>query len=714
MRWKSQPRVQRMPRNVSYYRKSIANCVSKGKKSYSPVIKSAAELRAFLHAFTEADVRTLDTIDLTVLDIQPKELAKLQEWHPGSRYKLKKTGTLESFKRACIEGYVLSDIKFKLSSPTEIDDFLTLCENHAETLFVEQTRLDLSGTLFSSVQFKRLLDIVERNNNLRHLSLNGCGIRDEYFASKDKAHKPTEAFRHLHTLSLCDNAIRHQQVVRRAAHLRRLDLSGNPISQLLYFMHMDNFLRESKASLQHLSLKKIKADRRTPLNILVGTSESMGKTLRVLDLRGSEPSLGAIESLPYSMKALRRLALSGLTHLEGSNYSNGGGSLLDNILSIERLDDLTLQDCRLTSAGLGKIFATNGLRRLDLTNNSSLFTVKVSGSSGNLAAAPGLKWEKNTKMRTLVLNGCTVRDNELQNISTHFPGLRELAITSANISLNQLVASLTGLTELKSLDLREASIAGALSATPTSPRKRKPAETPKPSDRLKPLIEAFNKRDTLKELYISDMVFASRTVLKEFLDALLYVKRINGMSKAKYLAELEKKIEAAALQPSHSRTHVAIKLEAPADSLQGKSESTVATVLVHPDSSFMLAPVQHSASIGSVQSDAGSSEQPSLQGEPVSVSTELRDSLQVEASSEGQHQGGHTAESSRKLFELIRLRGDTKLLHDASLILQPRAETTVVKPHHVSRNSLFSGRSKPPKLNLPPVQESSQEGFSPK
>lgn len=714
MRWNSQPRAELMPRNVSYYKKSIAN--SK-KSTYTPIIKNQDELIAFLNAYTEADVRDLAAVDLSTQDLSPQQLTKLLEWHPKIHYKLKKTGSLESLKRAFSKGYVLSDIKMTLSDSKQIEDFLSLCERKREhTLFASKARLDLSGTQFSAEQFKRLLAILEENSNIRHLVLNDCGIKDEYFMPKAKAHKPTTAFKHLRTLALRDNALRAQQVVREAKDIIELDLSGNAISEMMYLTHLDQFLKESGAKLKRLRFEHMKAGRMGILNLWLSKKSRISEHLRELDLRGSNPALGFIESLHHNMTALRSFALSDFTHLEGANYANGKGSLLDSVLSIEHLEKLTLQNCKLTSAGLNKIFATNGIRQLDLSKNPSLFTVKATGSSGNLAPASALKWQKNAKLRVLHLNECTVREEHLQKIIENFPGLRKLGIASSNTSLEKLVALVSGLSGLKSLDLRNAGISGAGFGTPTSPRRRKPGEIQNPSERLKPLIDAFNKNDKLKELHISDSVFVSRMVLKDFLLSLVYVTRVNGMCKAKYIKQLEhleqlRKMETkpASLETSQSRTQFALKPEEQG-SLLGQSESTAATtVLIHPSSSTQGLPVQHSTSARSVQSDAGSS----APEEGYSIQEEQTPSLQVESS--GSPESEHTQATSIELLALIKLHGSAELIEMAHKMFHSKQQRP--KHQHSQANQFFGGKQKVKVLQLNKlgsVPESSQEGISPK
>lgn len=683
MIWISKLREQPMPRTVKFYTNSIATSQN---TTYTPKIKGNRELQAFVKAYTSSDVRKFDALDLSKVEISPEVLKQLQEWHPLCKIKLKKTGSFESFKKACDGEYAISDIKFTLSI-TELEDFLTLCEVSGNDLFVPPTRLDLSGTPFTEPQFRRLLAILENNSAIQHLNLNNCGIQDHYFADKAKPHKPTTAFKHLHSLKLSNNKLKHQHVVYMAKALSELDLSGNLLSRSTYLTFVDACLKQSGAKLKRLYLQNTGDSSAPFLNLWSSQSESLAKTLVELDLRGSNPSLGGIETL-HHMKALRRLALSDLTHLEGSNYSNSKSSLLDSILRIERLEDLTLQRCKLSTIGLNKVFATDGIRKLDLSDNPSLFTVKVSGSSANIASVPPLVWKSNAKLRALVLNGSTVRDRELHNIAEHFQGLRTLGIAGSNISFNALQSALGHLTELKSLDLTDAGMTGANLANLSSPRKRRnftPDHLPNP---LKSLIDAFNQRDSLKKLFLSETFLGSRIHLKEFLLALNHVTTVNGLPKARYLKNLEQIIaeNAKKNQSSQSRTNLAIKPEIPAD-------TSVETVVVHPSSTSTQPPaVKQSSSIRSLESDAGSSEP---------QNSDFVDSMKVETSSEGEK---HSEESSRRLFALIKSAGNIELFNQAKQILVPKNTS-------VSQRGLFA-RHVPP-LNLSSVPESSQEGRTP-
>lgn len=709
-----------MLRNLAYYQKTITQNT---KRIFTPIIKTPQEFEAFITAFKQADVKHLAIINLSNLDIRPEQLAKLQEQHKHIRFKLKKTGSLESFKRACIEGFLLSDVKFRLSDSVEIEDFFTLCEAQASKLFTSPMRLDLSGTTFSPEQFKRLLAIIESHECIQHLSLNGCGIRDEHFVPKGKPSKPTTAFKHLRSLSLRDNGIKYQQVVYGAKYLGSLDLSGNMLSKWTYLQLLDSQLKESGASLKKLLLENIDASREPLLNLWSSQSEAIAQTLNTLDLRGSNPALGSIESLPHKMKALRRFALSGLTHLEGENYANGGGSLLEHVLKIERLEDLTLQNCKLSVSGLSKILSTNGIRRLDLSDNPSLFTVKVNGSSDSLAASPALKWKKNEKLRALNLNRCTVRDNELQNIMTHFPGLRELSLAGANISLKKLEALISGLQELRILGLQNAGIANANFTFPVSPRKRKASEPASPLALLKPLIDACNQRESLQEIHVTDMIFSSRTTLKDCLQALVHIKKVNGMPKGRYLALLDEYIQAHSASSSPAQqSRMQMPLASEKATAQSESDCIVSTLVVNPSSSAIQTIShtlqKHSPAGKNVQSDAGSSSEWEEQADTPHPKVQQQADLSVQVQSSDDVEPEHTAQTSVALLALIKLSGNQELIQQAGDIVHNKArpeQPRGPKPRSIVAESIWGKRNMPvlPLANLPSVPESSQE-FSPK
>ncbi|KAM5554373.1 hypothetical protein ABKV19_022647 [Rosa sericea] len=293
---------------------------------------------------------------------------------------------------------------------------------------------------------------------------------------------------HLQRLNLADNHFNYSRIptsIRNFPRLRYLNLSysvfsghvPSEVSQLSKLSSLDlsrndmlsneEFLRslaQNLTGLETLDLSSINISSTVPdtlTNLSLLTSLTLNhcglfgrlprrifklqnlKTLRV----ASNPALTENEEL------LRSLAqnLTGLEALDLS-FINISSTVPDTLTNLSLLTSLTLDDCSLFGKLPGKIFKLQNLKVLSVVNNPALtgyFPDDYSGSSPDLMS--------------LKLSSTNFFIN-LPSLIERFPSLKELGVSSCNISEGPVPFSLGNLRDLIYLDLSDNKFNGQIPA----------------------------------------------------------------------------------------------------------------------------------------------------------------------------------------------------------------------------------------------------------